>query len=88
MVKKLQLLRASSVRECIPDKEGNRKPVGFGLSFGSMNDRKVKSIILHGLDEGPFTLHPWQDSSLRFFKRPTEGGSSLLAVKRTSSLSQ
>jgi hypothetical protein len=71
---KLQPLRSSCLKEHNPKIEVGSKYMGF-VNFDDIHDMNRDN---HDLENCP--LHPDNDKVLRFFKRPNEYGSCLIAV--------
>ena len=75
---RLQFLRSNLVKEHALYREDNSKSMGSGLLGEEI---KGRSSSYHDLDwNDDNCLHPWKDSILRFFKRPMEEGTCLIAV--------
>jgi hypothetical protein len=89
---KLRLERFSDVKEHNPKIEGGRKHTGFRLfddindersdklDFGDINDERGNTQGFEGC-----LLHPDNDAISRFFKRPKDDGSCLIATSSASS---
>jgi hypothetical protein len=84
---KLRPERFSDVKERNPEIEGGRKHTGFTLfddindersdkqDFGDINNERGDTQDFEGR-----SLHPDNDAISRFFKRPKEDGSCLIAI--------
>ena len=82
--RRLQQLRFSSVKDNKLDKERSNMPMGSGLLLLGIKG-KVRSLF-DDIDDSP--SHPRRDSTLRFFKRTKDEGSSVIAVPPTYSSSK
>jgi hypothetical protein len=71
---KLRPERFSDVKEHNPEIEGGRKHIGFRL-FDDINDERSDTQDFEGR-----SLHPDNNAISRFFKRPKEDGSCLIAI--------
>jgi hypothetical protein len=89
---KLRPERSSDFKERNPEIEGGRKHTGFRLfddindersdkqDFGDINNERGDTQDFEGR-----SLHPDNNAISRFFKRPKEDGSSLIAIPSASS---